>query len=76
MHARAAVSSRSAGKRSPSRGVTVRSASKVEAICFTSSSKPLKTDSRMIMAATGMATAKTLTPEMMLMTECDFFEKR
>ncbi len=39
-------------------------------------SKPLKTDSRMIIAATGMATAATLSPAIRLMTERDLGEKR
>lgn len=41
-----------------------------------SPSKPLNTDSRITIAITGIATEKALTPETMLITECDFFEKR
>jgi len=36
----------------------------------------LKTDSRMIMAATGIATAATLNPEIRLTTDRDWDEKR
>lgn len=54
----------------------VRSASKAEYIDLTSDSKPLKTDSRMIMAATGIATAATLNPEIRLTTDRDWDEKR
>ena len=36
----------------------------------------LNTDSKITIAATGIATAKALTPAMMLITECDFLEKR
>lgn len=60
----------------PCRGETVRSASKAEYIDLTSDSKPLKTDSRMIMAATGIATAATLNPEIRLTTDRDWDEKR
>ena len=41
-----------------------------------SPSKPLNTDSRITIAMTGTATATALTPEMTLITECDFFENR
>ena len=60
----------------PCRGVTVRSASKAEYIDFTNDSKPLKTDSRMIIAATGIATAATLSPAIRLTTDRDWDEKR
>ena len=56
--------------------VTVRSASKAEYIDFTNDSKPLKTDSRMIIAATGIATAATLSPAIRLTTDRDWDEKR
>ena len=48
----------------------------LEYIDLTSDSKPLKTDSRMIMAATGIATATTLNPEIRLTTDRDWDEKR
>ena len=48
----------------------------LEYIDLTSDSKPLKTDSRMIMAATGIATAATLNPEIRLTTDRDWDEKR
>ena len=38
--------------------------------------KPLKTESKMIIAATGIATATTLSPEIRLTTERDLGEKR
>ena len=47
-----------------------------EYIDFTSDSKPLKTDSRMIIAATGIATAATLSPAIRLTTDRDWDEKR
>ena len=72
----AAVSSDSITNVCPSRGVSVRSASKCEFIDRTSCSKPLKTDSRTIIAATGTATDTTLTPAIRLITEWDFFEKK
>ena len=53
------------------RGAAVRSASKAEYIDLTSVSKPLKTDSRMIIAATGMDTAATLSPEIRFTTDRD-----
>ena len=68
----AAVSSDSIPNVCPSRGVSVRSASKCEFIDRTSCSKPLKTDSRTIIPATGT----TLTPAIRLITEWDFFEKK
>ena len=48
----------------------------LEYIDFTRHSKPLKTESRMIIAATGIATATTLSPEIRLTTERDLGEKR
>ena len=48
----------------------------LEYIDFTRLSKPLKTESRMIIAATGIATATTLSPEIRLTTERDLGEKR
>lgn len=39
-------------------------------------SSPLKTESRITIAATGVAMAATLTPEMMFITECDLRERR
>ena len=39
-------------------------------------SKPLKTESRTIIAATGIATAATLSPEIRLTTDRDLGEKR
>ena len=48
----------------------------LEYIDLTRDSKPLKTDSRMIMAATGIATAATLNPEIRLTTDRDWDEKR
>lgn len=76
IRATAAVSIASAGKVCPSRAETVRSASKAEYIDFTRLSKPLKTESKMIIAATGIATATTLSPEIRLTTERDLGEKR
>ena len=76
MRLSAAVSTASAAKVCPCRGETVRSASKAEYIDLTSDSKPLKTDSRTIIAATGTATDTTLTPAIRLITEWDFFEKK
>ena len=76
MRARAAVSRSRCAKVCPCCGETVRSASKAEYIDLTSDSKPLKTDSRMIMAATGIATAATLNPEIRLTTDRDWDEKR
>ena len=72
----AAVSSDDDAKVWPRRGVTVRSASKAEYIDFTSDSKPLKTDSRITIAATGIATAATLNPEIRFTTDRDCGEKR
>ena len=66
IRATAAVSIASAGNVCPSRAETVRSAAKAEYIDFTRLSKPLKTESRMIIAATGIATATTLSPEIRL----------
>ena len=74
--ATAAVSIAAASKVCPRTGITVRSASKVAHIERASCSKPLKTESRIIMAATGMATATTLTPAIRLITEWDLGEKR
>ena len=54
----------------------LRDTSKCEFIDRTSCSKPLKTDSRTIIAATGTATDTTLTPAIRLITEWDFFEKK
>ena len=48
----------------------------LEYIDFTNDSKPLKTDSRMIIAATGIATAATLSPAIRLTTDRDWDEKR
>ena len=48
----------------------------LEYIDFTRLSKPLKTESKMIIAATGIATATTLSPEIRLTTERDLGEKR
>ncbi len=76
MRATAAVSSDAQAKLCPSAGVIVRSASKAEYIDRTRLSKPLKTDSSTIIAATGMATATTLTPEMRLTTDRESGEKR
>ena len=76
IRARAAVSRSRCAKVCPCRGETVRSASKAEYIDLTSDSKPLKTDSRMIIAATGIATAATLNPEIRLTTDRDWDEKR
>ena len=70
------MSSDDASKVLPVRGVIVRSASKSEYIERTSDSKPLKTDSRMIIAATGIATAATLTPEIRLTTDREWGEKK
>lgn len=72
----AAVSSADASNVRPRSGETFRSASKAEYIDRTSVSKPLKTDSRMIIAATGIATAATLNPEIRLTTDRDCAEKR
>ena len=76
MRARATVSKSPCAKVWPCRGAIVRSASKAEYIDLTSDSKPLKTDSRMIMAATGIAMAATLSPEIRLTTDRDWDEKR
>ena len=69
MRASAAVSTAPAGKVRPCRGVMLRSGSKAEYMERTSDSKPLKTDSRTIIAATGIATAATLSPEIRLTTD-------
>lgn len=74
--ASAAVSSLAVSKVIPAAGVSVRSASKAPPICRMRLSKPLKTESRMSIAATGMATATTLSPAMRLMTEWDLGAKR
>ena len=58
----------------PSAGTTIRSGSNTLYMLRTRPSKPLNTDSRMTMAATGTPTAKTLTFEMMLMTESELRE--
>ena len=71
MRARAAVSTCDKTKVCPVREAAVRSASKAEYIDLTSVSKPLKTDSRMIIAATGMDTAATLSPEIRFTTDRD-----
>lgn len=72
----AAVSSDPTTNVRPARGVSVRSASKCEFIVRTNCSKPLKTDSRTIIAATGTASDTTLTPAIRLITAWDFFEKK
>ena len=72
----AAVSRSPAEKCCPRRGVTVRSASKAEYIDRTSVSKPLKTDSRITIAATGTATAATLSPDIRFTTDRDWRENR
>ena len=54
----------------------VRSASKVVLMFFIRVSKPLKTDKRTIIAATGIAIDRMLSPDIILMTECDLLEKR
>lgn len=56
--------------------MTVRSASKAEYIDLTSDSKPLNTDNRMIIAATGTATDTTLSPEIRFTTDLDCGENR
>ena len=76
MRLSAAVSTASAAKVCPCRAETVRSASKAEHIDLTRLSKPLKTESRTIIAATGIATAATLSPEIRLTTDRDLGEKR
>ena len=63
-------------KSAPAAGVTVRSASKAEYIDFTNDSKPLKTDSRMIIAATGIATGRDAQSAIRLTTDRDWDEKR
>lgn len=59
-----------------SAAVISMSASTAAYICRTRVSKPLNTDSRTIIAATGTATASRLTPAMMFITECDLREIR
>ena len=60
----------------PRTGSTRISGSKLRYMVRTSPSNPLNTDSNTTIAATGIATENALTPEMTLMTECDFFENR
>ncbi len=60
----------------PAAGVTVRSGSAVSPIDRTRPSKPLNTESRTIIAATGMATATALRTEIRWITERDADEKR
>ena len=58
------------------RGARLYSPEGREYIDFTSDSKPLKTDSRITIAATGIATAATLNPEIRFTTDRDCGEKR
>ncbi len=60
----------------PSRGKTVRSASKAEQLALTNDSNPLNTDNKTIIAATGTATATTLKPEIKWMTDRQADEKK
>ena len=60
----------------PSAAVTAMSGSNVRYIERTSSPNPLNTESRITSAATGTPTANALTPEMMLITECDLRASR
>ena len=66
----------STGNTLPRAGVIRISGSNDRYMLLISPSKPLNTDSRITIAITGIATEKALTPEMILITECDFFEKR
>lgn len=60
----------------PCAGVTVSPGSKADCVSRISVPKPLKTESRRIIAATGTATETTLKPAIRLTTDRDAGENR